>query len=70
MCGPSILLYAPSAPLQPPADKFVVVTAAVFFCCAYLVLFGGLFYKIGYLIYIKFAVVKKHLKEEGERLFI
>jgi hypothetical protein len=31
MCGPSILLYAPSAPLQPPVGELVVVTAVVFF---------------------------------------
>jgi hypothetical protein len=31
MRGPSILFYAPSAPLKPPAGEPVVVTAAVFF---------------------------------------
>jgi hypothetical protein len=31
MRGPSILLYAPSAPLQLPADELVAVSAAVFF---------------------------------------
>jgi hypothetical protein len=31
MRGPSILLYAPSTPLQPPAGELVAITAVVFF---------------------------------------